>query len=93
MSNLVLLIKIGGVLHLEILSAGITMTKVLEWKSERQKLGALTRHVIWVHGAFIFLVIAGFGMVSLLQSDALAGAPHWAACCLGLLHCSGACGW
>jgi hypothetical protein len=70
------LILLGGVLHLAITSAGITMTMVLDWRRNLASLCPMTRHVIWTHAAFVLLTIIGFGFVSIAFPRALAaGTP------------------
>jgi hypothetical protein len=50
--------------------------QVLEWKASLAKLEGLLRQLIWVHGAFIVLVIIGFGILSLMFAKELAsGTP------------------
>ena len=72
----------AGVLHLAITSAGLTMTLVLDWRKNLTPLCALTRHVIWTHGAFVLLTIIGFGALSLAFPAALAsGEPLARAVC------------
>jgi hypothetical protein len=81
--NLPLLILIGGVLHFGILIASGCTPRVLDWRNELAKLDRLSRQVVWVHGAFIVLVIAGFGALSVALPAELAG---------GTLLARGACG-
>lgn len=71
--DLSLLIMIGGILHLGILLASALVPKVLDWRASLQKLDGLLRQLVWVHGAFIVLVILGFGLLSVLYSHELAG--------------------
>ncbi|HSU65989.1 MAG TPA: hypothetical protein VLJ39_03910 [Tepidisphaeraceae bacterium] len=74
--TLVHLIFIAGVLHFGLLIASGLTPGVLKWKTELQSVSALSRHVIWVHGAFIVLVIVGFGLLSLFDASHLAdGTP------------------
>jgi hypothetical protein len=54
----------GGVLHFGILMASALVPRVLNWRSNLQKLDDLSRQLIWVHGAFIVLVIIAFGALS-----------------------------
>jgi len=79
------LIAIGGVLHLGILLASALVPKVLDWKVSLQSLDPLSRHLIWVHGAFIVLVIVGFGTLSLLLSGQLAGGTPLARALCGFI--------
>ena len=70
--DLKLLILIGGVLHLGILVASACVPGVLDWRRELAKLAPLSRQLVWVHGAFIVLVIVGFGLLSLMAPTELA---------------------
>ena len=70
--NLELLIFVGGILHFGILIASALVPKVLDWKHSLDNLDGLLRHLIWVHGAFIVIVIIGFGLLSVLFPGDLA---------------------
>ncbi len=76
--NLPLLILIGGVLHFGILLASGLTPRVLDWRHELAKLDPLTRQLVWVHGAFIVLVIVAFGVLSVALPNELA-AGTWLA--------------
>jgi len=81
--NLELLIYCGGILHFGILIASALVPQVLDWKSSLAKLDGLLRQLVWVHGAFIVLVIVGFGMLSLFCAGELAsGTPLARGVCL-----------
>ncbi len=80
--TLELFLIVAGLLHLAITSAGLVMTLVLDWRRNLSPLCALTRHIIWTHGAFVLLTIVGFGVVSLAFPSALAsGEPLARAVC------------
>ena len=80
--TLELLLLFAGVVHLCITSAGIVMTCVLDWRHNLAALNPLTRHIVWVHGAFVLLMIVGFAAVSLLcAGDLASGAPLARAVC------------
>jgi hypothetical protein len=64
---------VAGLLHFGILIASALVPRVLDWRTELAQLSALSRHLIWVHGAFIVLVIIGFGAVTLVAHEDLAG--------------------
>jgi hypothetical protein len=82
MFTLKILLIVAGVLHLGIVSAGITMTKVLDWRTNLACLSGLTRHVIWTHGGFVLITIIAFGAVSLaLPSELASGTPLARAVC------------
>ena len=71
--NLELLIFAGGIFHFGILIASAMVPKVLDWKASLEKLDGLFRQLVWVHGAFIVLVIIGFGLLSVVLAGDLAG--------------------
>ena len=71
--NLTLWILIGGILHFGILLASGLTPQVLDWKRALKPLDPLLRHLIWVHGAFIVLVIVLFGLLSVSLPGELAG--------------------
>jgi hypothetical protein len=76
------LLVIAGLLHLCITSAGAVMTLVLDWRRSLTPLCALTRDIIWTHGAFVLLTIIGVGAVSILCAPSLAsGEPLARAVC------------
>ena len=81
--NLELLIFIGGILHFGILLASAMVPKVLDWKASLDKLDGLSRQLVWVHGAFIVLVIIGFGLLSVFfAGDLVTGTPLARGVCL-----------
>jgi len=83
--NLPLLILIGGVLHFGILLASASVPRVLDWRKELAKLDPLLRQLVWVHGAFIVLVIIGFGAISVaLPTELASGTPLARGVCLFL---------
>jgi hypothetical protein len=83
MRTLELLILVGGVLHFGILLASALVPKVLDWRASLGKLDRLSRQLVWVHGAFIVLVIVGFGLISVsYPADLAAGSPLARGMCL-----------
>lgn len=67
------LILIGGIFHFGILFASALAPNVLDWRRELTKLDPLSRQLVWVHGAFIVLVIVAFGALSVAYAPELAG--------------------
>ena len=57
-------IFLGGLAHFGILSGGLVMTRVLNWKVELKKVDELSEHIIWTHGAYVWFTILFFGVVS-----------------------------
>jgi hypothetical protein len=73
---------LAGLLHLAITSAGVVMTVVLDWRHSLAGLAALTRHIIWTHGAFVLMTIVAFGVVSIACARSLtSGEPLARAVC------------
>ena len=72
MNWLALLIFIGGILHFGILLASFSVPRVLDWKRSLQRVDQLSRQLVWLHGAFIVLVIIAFGTVSVALAEELA---------------------
>ena len=65
-------IFLAGALHFGVLIASALVPQVLDWRADLARVSTLTRRVVWVHGAYVVLVIVAIGSVSLLQADALA---------------------
>jgi hypothetical protein len=83
MINLERLIFFGGILHFGILLASAMVPRVLDWKRTLGKLDRLSQQVVWVHGAFIVLVIIGLGLLSVLfPGELAAGTPLARGVCL-----------
>ena len=73
MNGIAWLILIGGMLHFGILLASAAVPQVLDFREQLRPLGRLLRQLIWVHGAFIVLVIVAFGLLSIIFATQLAG--------------------
>ena len=73
----------GGLLHFGILIASALVPRVLDWRHALSSLDPLARQLVWVHGAFIVLVIIGFGTISLaLPAELCDGSRLSRAVCL-----------
>src|SRR5438552_8279873 len=70
--SLLMSLFIAGWMHFAVLIASAMVPGVLDWRNELARLSALTRQLVWVHGAFIVLVIIGFGVITILNAEALA---------------------
>jgi hypothetical protein len=82
MSVLAIMIVVGGILHFGTLTAGALVPKVLDFRGQLRDVSPLLRQLIWVYAAFIFLTIAGFGLVSVALAESLSsGAPLARAVC------------
>jgi hypothetical protein len=71
-------IFLGGLLHFGILLASALVPRVLNWRNSLQRLDPLSRQLIWVHGAFIVLVIIAFGALSIGFAGDLTNGTHLA---------------
>lgn len=70
------LLQFGGLLHFAILSASALVPRVLDWKANLSALHPFLRQLFWVYGAFVVLMIVGFGSITLRYSAELAsGSP------------------
>jgi len=85
MIELKTLLLIGGVLHFGILIASALVPQVLNWRNELKKLPRLFEQLVWVHGAFIVLTIAGSGVLSAMNSAELASGTLLARCVCGFI--------
>ena len=63
---------IGGLLHFAVLVASSLTPRVLEWRTNLATLPPFLRRLFWIYGCFIVLVIASFGVLTLLHADELA---------------------
>ncbi len=71
MQTLETMVWIAGALHVGLLVAGAMVPQVLDWREQLKPLSELSRHVVWVHGVFIVMVIIGFGLICLINASAL----------------------
>jgi hypothetical protein len=82
MNDRELLLRLAGVVQLGILIASFLVPRVLDWRDSLRSLSKLSRDLIWVHGAFIVLVIVGFGLLTIVEApDLAAGTPLARAVC------------
>lgn len=79
------LLLLGGVCHFGILVASAMVPRVLAWRDELRKLCPLSRHLVWTHGAFIVLVIAAFGVISVAGAADLAAGTRLARLVCGFI--------
>ena len=69
--NLLIHLKIVGVLMLSLLVLNVIVWKRFGWRQEILRLELLTRQVFSVHSFFIMLTIAWFAVLSLFYGEAL----------------------
>src|SRR6185436_10332771 len=70
--KLEMLIRIGGTLHFCILLASALAPFALKWGINLALMPRLMRQMFWVYGAFIVLVIVGFGTLILTHPHEIA---------------------
>jgi len=70
--TLVTLLRLGAAIHFAILIASALTPKALDWKTALAPLPPLLRRMFWVYGAFIVLVIIGFGTLTACFAPAIA---------------------
>jgi hypothetical protein len=63
---------LAGILHFCILIASASVPRLLGWRTALPNLPRMLRQLFWVYGAFIVLVIIGFGTLTLAFAPALA---------------------
>ena len=72
MNKLEILLRLAGVVQLALLTASALVPGVLDWRRSLAVLHPFLRSLFWVYGAFIVLVISGFGILTLLNAGAMA---------------------
>ncbi|MCZ7649358.1 MAG: hypothetical protein M5U26_29555 [Planctomycetota bacterium] len=65
-------IRLGGLLHLSLIVAGSLVPRFLSWDRHLAPLPELLRKLIWVHGAYIVLIIGWFAALALFFPAELA---------------------
>jgi hypothetical protein len=63
----------GGWLQLSLLAASAIVPFVFDWHGELARLSPFLRRLFWVYGAFIVIMIIGFGLLAIGHASALAG--------------------
>src|SRR5436305_2574638 len=71
-STLALMLKIAALLHLPLISAGVSMPKAVNLRSNLASLPQFIRRLFLVYFAFIGLMLIGFASLTFLFADSLA---------------------
>ena len=66
------LLEIAGFLHVALLATALYVPRIFDWRGELTSLSPFLRRLFWVYGAFIVLIIIGFGTLSVVLAEALA---------------------
>ena len=72
MKTLEWLLLAAGAGHFGILFASALVPRVLDWNGQLARLHPFLRRLFWVYGAFIVMIIVGFGSLTLLNAGAMA---------------------
>jgi hypothetical protein len=67
------LIFFAGIGQLGVLMASALVPLRLDWRRELRPLPNLLRQMYWVYGGYVVLAIVAFGLLSILNSEDLAG--------------------
>ena len=65
-------LRFAGLLHFGLLVASFSTPHALDWRRNLADLHPFLRRLFWVYGAFIVLVIIGFGAITLVHAGELA---------------------
>jgi hypothetical protein len=63
----------AGAIHLAIVAVALYIPVMLDWRRSLRPLDPFMRRLVWVYGVFVGLTVASFGVVSLLNAEALVG--------------------
>ena len=78
------LVFLAGVGQLALITASLTIPRVLRWREDTAKLRPLTRQVFWTYALYIWCTNLAFGLVS-LRPDWLLDRSQLAACLTGFI--------
>lgn len=85
MKALELLLLSAGILHAGVLTAALMAPRALDWRGHLRKLPPFLRQMHLVYGVFIFLMVLGFGCLTVVfAEDLAAGQPLAQGICLFL---------
>lgn len=70
--DLVLLLRVAGVLYLGLMTAGLLMPRVVGMRQHLGSLPPFLRQLFWVYYSFIALSLVSFGTITVVFADTLA---------------------
>ena len=70
--DLALLLRLAGVMHLGLMSAGLLMPKVVDMRVHLSKLPTFLRQLFWVYYTFIALCLVSFSIITIAFAETLA---------------------
>jgi hypothetical protein len=72
-TNLAILLRIAGALHLGLMCAGLLMPRIVRMRSHLAALPQFIRQLFWVYYSFIALCLLSFSVITIAFADTLAG--------------------
>ncbi len=97
-NDLTICLRLAGVLHLGLLCAGLTMSRVVSLRQHLALVPIFVRRLFWVYYTFIGLCLIGFGLLTFAFAPQLAAGSGLARALCGffalfwLLRLAVACG-
>jgi len=70
--DLTTLLRVGGVMHLGLMAAGLLMPQVVGLRGHLRALPQFIRRLFWVYYGFIALCLVSFSVLTLAFADTLA---------------------
>ena len=70
--DLTMLLRVGGVMHLGLMAAGLLMPQVVGLRDHLTALPQFIRRLFWVYYGFIALCLVSFSVLTLTFADTLA---------------------
>ncbi len=70
--KLELFLRLAGLLQLSLLTAGASMSKVTGMREQLAKLSPFLQQLFWVYLGYIGYVLTAFGVLTLVNAEALA---------------------
>ena len=70
--NLVFLLRLAGILHLGLMTAGLLMPKVVRMRWHLVTMPPFIRQLFWVYYTFIALCLVSFSIITIVFAETLA---------------------
>ena len=83
--DLTMLLRVGGVMHLGLMAAGLLMPQVVGLRGHLTALPQFIRRLFWVYYGFIALCLVSFSALTLAFADTLASGSALARAVCGFL--------
>ena len=83
--DLAMLLRIGGVMYLGLMAAGLMMPRVVGLRSHLTTLPEFVRRLFWVYYGFVALCLLSFSVLTFALADTLASGSQLARAVCGFL--------